>query len=365
MLPANQTKAQPSLQQESNGASLQSVVALTREVKATASAKISEIHKITNSLRMLALNAMIEAARAGDQGRGFSVVANEVRGISTHVEGVAERLSEELAGKIDALEAMTQAMTQAMATEAAGQRYVDLALNAIEITDRNLYERTCDVRWWATDSAVIDALTQPNQEQLSFASSRLAVILSAYTVYLDLWLCDTEGKIVANGRPDRFRIQGRSIAHERWFAEAMGLATGDEFAVADVAENALLEGARVATYATAVRAGGASKGRPLGVLGIHFDWEPQAQAIVNGVRLSPEEAKVTRVMIVDARKRVIASSDGRGVLSETLALETGGRDEGYHVGRDGALIAWCRTPGYETYRGLGWYGVIESRSDAR
>ena len=28
----------------------------------------------------------------------------------------------------------------------------NLALNAIELIDRNLYERTCDVRWWATDS---------------------------------------------------------------------------------------------------------------------------------------------------------------------------------------------------------------------
>ena len=35
---------------------------------------------------------------------------------------------------------------------------VDLALNAIEFIDRNLYERTCDVRWWATDSAVVDCV---------------------------------------------------------------------------------------------------------------------------------------------------------------------------------------------------------------
>lgn len=360
MQSANNLKAQSGPATSDEGVSLKSVVALTRDVKATAAAKISEIQKITNSLRMLALNAMIEAARAGEQGRGFSVVANEVRGISTHVEGVAARLSEELAGQIDALEAMTQAM----ATEAAGQRYVDLALNAIELIDRNLYERTCDVRWWATDSALVDALHDPAPERRSFASSRLAVILAAYTVYLDLWLCDVDGQIVANGRPDRFRIQGRSVAHERWFSEAMALPSGDDFAVADVAENGLLQGSRVATYATAVRAGGATNGRPLGVLGIHFDWEPQARAIVDGVRLSPEEAKVSRVMLVDARKRVIAASDGCGILAETLALETAGQDEGYQIAKDGALTAWRRTPGYETYRGLGWYGVIQRRADS-
>ncbi len=40
-------------------------------------------------------------------------------------------------------------MTRAMSHRANGERLVDLALNAIEIIDRNLYERSCDVRWWA------------------------------------------------------------------------------------------------------------------------------------------------------------------------------------------------------------------------
>ena len=36
-------------------------------------------------------------------------------------------------------------------------------------------------------------------------SSGSRVILGAYTVYLDLWLCDLDGKVIANGRADRFR----------------------------------------------------------------------------------------------------------------------------------------------------------------
>ena len=32
---------------------------------------------------------------------------------------------------------------------------VDLAVSDM---DRNLYERSCDVRWWATDAAVVDAI---------------------------------------------------------------------------------------------------------------------------------------------------------------------------------------------------------------
>ena len=35
-----------------------------------------------------------------------------------------------------------------MVKNVRGQRLVDLCRNSIEIIDRNLYERTCDVRWW-------------------------------------------------------------------------------------------------------------------------------------------------------------------------------------------------------------------------
>src|SRR5690606_30502476 len=132
---------------------LSDIAARTATARDLTNAKVGQIRSVTQRLRILALNALVESARAGDAGRGFSVVAQEVRGTSTEVEGIATSLEQELASEIAALERLTQMM----AGEAQGQRLVDLALNAIEIIDRNLYERTCDVRWWATDSAVVDA----------------------------------------------------------------------------------------------------------------------------------------------------------------------------------------------------------------
>ncbi|GIK80635.1 MAG: hypothetical protein BroJett024_17400 [Alphaproteobacteria bacterium] len=61
-----------------------------------------------------------------------------------------------------------------------------------------------------------------------------------------------------------------------------------------------------------MRENGRADRRPLGVLAIHFDWGPQARSIVEGVRLGQDERGRTRVMLIDARHRVIAGPTGRG-----------------------------------------------------
>ena len=330
-----------------------SIAQLTAEVGHITRDKVGSIRQITAQAKILALNALIEAARAGEHGRGFSVVAQEVRGISGAIEDLARELESGLATRIAEL----QRSVDAMAARAQGERLIDLALNAVELIDRNLYERTCDVRWWATDAAVVACAANAGREGTAdHAAGRLAVILSAYTVYLDLWLCGPDGTVLATGRPERYpNLRGRSVANEPWFRNALLLARADDYVPGEVRCEAQLGGAQVATYAAAIR----EDGPACGVLAIHFDWEPQAKAIVAGVRVADEDRARTRVVLADARNRVLAASDGRGVLTETLAADLQGRESG--VVRDPAsrtVTAFHRTPGYETYRGLGWYGAI-------
>jgi len=331
------------------------IVDLAAEVSQAVATHVAAIRGITSRTKILALNALIEAARAGEAGRGFSVVAGEVKEVSSEIEQVARDLEGEVAGKASALDRLGARMVD----EVRGKRLTDLALNGIEIIDRNLYERTCDVRWWATDSAVVEVLADPSPERGRFASRRLGVILDAYTVYLDLWICDLKGRVVASGRPDRYpQVAGADVSGEAWFRQALTTASGDDYAVADIAPVRALNGALVATYSAAIRENAEKNGKVLGVLGIHFDWGPQAETIVKGVRLAPDEVARTRVLLLDAAFRIIAASDGRGVLTERVALATQGQKMGAYVDASGCTIGFAATPGYETYQGLGWYGCL-------
>src|SRR5262245_33567960 len=162
-----------------------------------------------------------------------------------------------------------------------------------------------------TDPPMV-AATVPSPD----SDDRLGVILGADTVHLDLWLCGLDGTVAANGRTDQHAVRGTNVAQEPWFRRACNLVSGDEYVVADVMQQRLLGGAQVATYCASVREGGRTSGRPLGMIAIHFDWEPQARAIVEGIRINPADRERTRVLLVDANRRVLAASDRKGLLSE-------------------------------------------------
>jgi len=340
------------------------IVELSRNVGTIANRKLISINSITHEIRILALNALIEASRAGSAGVGFAVVAKEVKSVSHRITEISSEMGKDLASSISELNRVGQHMMVQL-EDAKGQRLKDLALNMIDIIDRNLYERSCDVRWWATDAAVVEALEGADTGKRAFASERLGVILNSYTVYLDLWIADLEGNVIANGRPQLFPgVVGSNVANAPWFQDAIGTASGDHYAAQDIEVSQRLGGQQVATYSTAVREGGRADGRVIGALGIFFDWGTQAATVVNAVRLTPEERRVTRCMLVDKDGRIIASSDGKGILSDKFNIRKGANPQktDFYTTGDGTAVGFAETPGYETYPGLGWLGVIEQRT---
>ncbi|SFF79366.1 Methyl-accepting chemotaxis protein (MCP) signalling domain-containing protein [Novosphingobium sp. CF614] len=330
------------------------IIDLALELTKVTKAKIADLDQIMLRTQILSMNARLEAARAGQAGKSFAIVAQEMGSVSNEVTTLAASLNDVIAKNA----ARIQDAGHEMSIGFRGSRYADLARNAVEIMDRNLYERSCDVRWWATDSAVVNAAEQPGSDALAHATDRLATILRSYTVYLDLWIADRSGRVIANGRPQRYRdVVGADVSREEWFRRGLETADGDSFVVCDVETSPCLGGSQVATYSTAIRAEGAVNGKAVGVLGIFFDWEPQARAIVEGISLSSEERGNSKVMLLDSRFRVIAST-APGSFGQTYPLRP--TDAWGHSLLDGKIVAYGLTPGYETYRGLGWFGCIES-----
>lgn len=112
-------------QSESNLA----VLELLEHKAASSRSMMTTIQKVASQTRLLALNAAIEAAHAGEHGRGFSVVAAEVKRLAGQAESAAKEVNASIAGVIAKIDDMAGGVRASQAIVTDSREYIHWTVN--------------------------------------------------------------------------------------------------------------------------------------------------------------------------------------------------------------------------------------------
>ncbi len=215
----------------------------------------------------------------------------------------------------------------------------------IDILIRNLFERTADVGFLATDDVIGAFCAADDADRATQAGAmraRLADYQSKYTVYEDVILLAPDGTVLA--RLDQTATLERSA--DPLVAEALGSHSYRErFGSTDLVAG----GAPALLYANRITQ---ADGRPIGVLVLVFRFHDEMRRIFEGMA---DERGQTALVLVDDSNRVIASNDVAHVPIGSLlpAVELDEVVLTTFAGREYMAVG-CQTRGYQGYRGPNW-----------
>lgn len=303
---------------------------------------ISSIQEVAKHTNLLSLNSAIEAARAGEAGRGFGVVADEIKKLATR----------SLASTKESTQIVDNIQTKA--NEVMAARTADVAYDTIDKIDRNLFERNCDAQAWARFDKVKNCFSAIGLNSVTAANTLLKSLVEIYEVYIDLYVLDTEGTIVAAGV--HRELIGKNFADKDWFKEAKA---ANSISVTDLFLSSFDNLYTVAYTCPIV----SDEGQTLGYFSTRFNWD-FIYDIIDTARIG----KNGDIFIINKEGDVIACRSRKGILKDNLKhLEAAkrairGENYGFILEKVGAgnsrIYGYAHTRGYNAYRGKEWSAVI-------
>lgn len=238
-----------------------------------------------------------------------------------------------------------------------------LASLAVDIMDRNLYERANDCRWWALDTRLAAFLAGQEGDAAS-VTEILRHINGLYTVYDNIVLFDTAGRVVAVSNPKHDALIG-SVLGDDWVRRTLGLPDSGSYQVSPFARSALYDQAYTYIYGAALRAPDSQ--RVVGGIGIVFDATPQFSAMLRDALPRNEQGEVPPGCLgvfCDRQQQVIAATDkyrpGDQLALDAAFFAPAGEGMANIVALDGQYYAVGAraSRGYREYPGVGAIALI-------
>ncbi|MDA8327478.1 MAG: chemotaxis protein CheW [Betaproteobacteria bacterium] len=222
----------------------------------------------------------------------------------------------------------------------------------IDIVVRNLYERTADIGFLATDQALCKFVAGLQRDQAAIRA-RLLAYRSKYTVYDEIILLDKEGNVLVQ-IDEHSEVEG---SVDPLIAQTLASKTYVEtFRATDLRpgkQKSLIYSQRILHPETKA---------VVGILCLCFDFEKEMLGIFNSHR-DPEER--SNMLLLDGENRVIASADTMWIpLDVVVPVNRGDSARLMMFGGRKYLIQTFVAEGYQDYMGPpGWQGQVMTPVD--
>jgi chemotaxis signal transduction protein len=228
---------------------------------------------------------------------------------------------------------------------------------AVDIVIRNLFERTADIGFLATDDDIryfltseatrYEALYMENKQQLK---KRFEEYVQKYSVYFDIVLMDTKGHILVNLDDTLSLSKSKDTIIEQV------LNTTEDYVETFKYHDFVTKKKKSLVYSYKVTKTNEKDSEILGILSLCFKFSDEMNGIFKDL-VNPYNQEC--ITLLDKDGKVIASSDSYHIpLDAKLELVLNNKHKVISFGGRYYLSKTCSTNGYQGFMGLGWYGHI-------